>query len=172
MHILYTSPMHLIKISFALFICSMLNYSVYAQEIKRSSINSIGTTRSSHNIRISQSVGQAGVTGTAVSHSTTLRQGFQQPLILTSEDETREIQITVFPNPNNGEFTFLTNLDDQQHFSYQIADASGRIIRKDNGAGGQRIEVQLATSTQSGAYTMFITTEKNWKGSTTIIITK
>lgn len=166
------STTQLIKISIALFICLMLNISVHAQEIKRSSINSIGTSRSSENIRISQSVGQAGVTGTAVSNSTTLRQGFQQPLILTSEDETREIQITVFPNPNNGEFTFLTNLADQEHFSYQIADAAGKILRKDNCVGGQRVEVQLASSTQSGAYTMFITTEKNWKGNTTIIITK
>ena len=172
MQFFLNSPTQLIKVIITLFICLILNYSVHAQEIKRSSINSIGTSSSSENIRISQSVGQAGVTGTAVSNSTTMRQGFQQPFILTSENESREIQITVFPNPNNGEFTFLTNLDKQEHFSYQITDASGRIIRKDNGVGGQRVEVQLSSNTQSGAYTMFITTEKNWKGNTTIIITK
>ena len=150
----------------------LMTFHVHSQEIKRSSINALGNSTSTNNIGLSQSAGQAGVTPTATSNSITLRQGFQQPLILVSEDQTREIQITVFPNPNDGQFSFLTNLDGQEQFSYQLSDAAGRIIRKDKGTGGQRIEVQLESSLQSGSYTLYITTEKKWTGNTTIIITK
>jgi hypothetical protein len=92
-----------IKTSFFLFACFFFQI-VYSQTITRSSIGTFGSTTNNEGITIQQSVGQPSLVNNEINEEGTgLRQGFQQPIYF--EVESNELNATLFPNPNNGQFS-------------------------------------------------------------------
>jgi len=90
----------LIFISFVSF-CSSFGWS---QKIVRSSISTMGFRSKTNNVLVQSTVGQSSLTTTEKSgEGLVLRQGFQQPTIIESEQN--DLNVVVYPNPSNGDFT-------------------------------------------------------------------
>ncbi len=143
----------------------------FAQEIKRSSINSAGNTTSNSGIYLSQSIGQSSVYQKKSNDKTELRQGFQQPIVLRGENDSKTIQLLIYPNPNNGSFHLNTDLSRNSAFSFVIYDQNGKLLTDGNGVGGVEQLVTLPNQTESGNYHLHIFTPDGLSGNTKIIVT-
>ncbi len=141
----------------------------YSQEIARSVISPYGTSGSTNGIYLSQTAGQASAYTTSGDDKTTLRQGFQQPLMLASGAESQLITITVYPNPNNGSFSFAADLPRDDTFAYSIHDGAGKDLYSGKGNGQEECFVTLSEATASGTYYIRVQTGK-LSGSTEIIV--
>jgi hypothetical protein len=164
---MYTQSIKLLFFSFI-----SLSSVLHAQEIQRSSINSGGHVARSEGIMLSQSIGQAAPVGRASADHITVRQGFQQPVSLERDTEQRIITIVLYPNPNDGNFSFTTDLNRDETFSYQIMDSQGKLILADQAVGGQETPVSIDQKVQTGTYILAIISQNNWKGQTKIVVTK
>ncbi|HLV41375.1 MAG TPA: T9SS type A sorting domain-containing protein [Brumimicrobium sp.] len=105
----------------------------YGQKIVRSSINSFGSVVQSEGVKLSQTAGQSS--NHSVLHSNIeniqLRQGFQQVNNNILPVKSKGLQFTVYPNPNNGEFSIAFNERTTGEVKYRLIDNQGRIY-KDN----------------------------------------
>jgi hypothetical protein len=108
---------------FALFLIST---SVYSQQITRSSIGSFGSSSNNDGITIQQSVGQPTLVNHVNVEGTGLRQGFQQPIYFVEEQN--ELDVLLYPNPNQGEFSFIVNELSDNKLEYQLFDQLGKLI--------------------------------------------
>lgn len=106
----------------------LISCSLSAQSIVRSNINAIGAVQRSGSLVLSQSIGQPSNTAVFENHEY-LRQGFQQASAQHFRSD--NIQITLFPNPNNGNFSFMIE-GNKEALSYSIIDVQGRSIRSKN----------------------------------------
>jgi len=110
--------------------------------LKRETIGASGTSSKSPNFNVQSTIGQASLVSNETDNSyLQLSQGFQKAASrkLTIDDWF----ITVFPNPNNGEFNFTTTLPANEAFNFEILDAQGRLIKANSGVGGSTITVNL-----------------------------
>ena len=142
-----------------------------SQEIQRSSINSSGSSVSSNNLYLSQSIGQSSVVGTKSSDQTAIRQGFQQPVTLSNGKVSKNIQLTIYPNPNHGTFYLTTNLERNEEYKFIIYDLNGKLITSGDGVGGIENKIELHDTTQAGSYYLTLTTEEGLSGQAKIIVT-
>ena len=55
-----------------------------------------------------------------------LRQGFQQPICFIEEQN--ELNVLLYPNPNQGEFSFVVNESNESKLDYQLYDQQGKLI--------------------------------------------
>lgn len=122
-----------------------------AQSLQRQSINTFGNTSQNQNVLLLQTVGQSSLTETWSKDKVTLRQGFQQPVTIAGSISS-EIEIFLYPNPNNGTFTFETNLDRNESFHFEIIDATGRIVQSQSAVAGGQTTVNLGKDVQMGMY--------------------
>lgn len=97
-----------------------------AQQISRSSISSSGMTEMKGGIIIQQSVGQPALVNHVNVDGTGLRQGFQQPIYFIEEQN--ELNVRLYPNPNQGEFSFIVEEDTEIKLQYQLFDQQGKLI--------------------------------------------
>jgi hypothetical protein len=93
-------------------------------------------------ITIQQTAGQPSVTSFVKNDDgATLRQGFHQPYYY--EIERNDLNAAIFPNPNNGQFSFQVAVDENVAFDYQLMDQQGRSVLKNSGSGNNLIEVNI-----------------------------
>jgi hypothetical protein len=97
-----------------------------AQQISRSSISSSGMTEMKGGIIIQQSVGQPALVNHVNAEGTGLRQGFQQPIMFIEEQN--ELNVLLYPNPNQGDFSFIVEEDTEIKLQYQLFDQQGKLI--------------------------------------------
>jgi hypothetical protein len=99
----------------------------FSQTITRSSIGSFGSSVSNDGITIQQTLGQPSlVTNEINEEGTGLRQGFQQPIYFIEEQN--ELKVKLYPNPNQGEFSFIVEEDTEIKLQYQLFDQQGKLI--------------------------------------------
>jgi len=97
-----------------------------AQILTRSTIGSFGSSSNNDGITIQQSVGQPTLVNNEYIEGNGLRQGFQQPICFIEEQN--ELNVLLYPNPNQGEFSFIVNEDTEIKLQYQLFDQQGKLI--------------------------------------------
>lgn len=112
--------------------------------IKRETIGSCGTSSFTGSLKVQSTIGQASIVSNETeSDYLQLSQGFQK--VASNKWKLDDWSITVFPNPNSGEFSFTTTLPASQLFDFEIMDARSRIIYRNKGMGDSTINVELKT---------------------------
>ena len=130
-----------IKTSFFLFACFFFQIG-YSQTITRSSIGTFGSTTNNDGITIQQSVGQPSLVNNEINEEGTgLRQGFQQPIYF--EIESNELNATLYPNPNNGQFSFQAELEESVSYTYELYDQNGKLLEKNTAFGNTIVPVSI-----------------------------
>jgi hypothetical protein len=97
-----------------------------AQTIIRSAIGSIGYSGQNGEMFIQQTVGQASLVGNEKTENTGLRQGFIQPIQFLEEQN--ELNVLLYPNPNQGEFSFVVNENSDERINYLLFDQNGKLL--------------------------------------------
>ena len=114
----------------------------FSQQIVRSTIGSIGSSMGNGTVTVQQTAGQPSATTFVKNENgSALRQGFHQPYYY--EIERNDLNATIYPNPNNGQFSFQVAVDDNVAFDYQLVDQQGRSVLKNSGTGNNLIEVNI-----------------------------
>jgi hypothetical protein len=114
----------------------------FSQTITRSSIGSFGSSVSNDGITIQQTLGQPSlVTNEINEEGTGLRQGFQQPIYF--EVESNELNATLFPNPNNGQFSFQAELEESVSYAYELYDQNGKLLERNTAFGNTIVPVSI-----------------------------
>lgn len=130
-----------ITISFLFFSCLVFQIG-FSQTITRSSIGSFGSSVSNDGITIQQTLGQPSIVTNEINEEGTgLRQGFQQPIYF--EVESNELNATLFPNPNNGQFSFQAELEESVSYSYELYDQSGKLLEQNTAFGNTIVPVSI-----------------------------
>ena len=70
-----------------------------------------------------------------------MRQGFQQPIYF--EVESNELNATLFPNPNNGQFSFQAELEESVSYSYELYDQNGKLLERNTAFGNAIVPVSI-----------------------------
>ena len=112
------------KFLFLLILFSLNNLS--AQSLTRSVIGSFGNSSSMDGITLQQSVGQPALVNHVNVDGTGLRQGFQQPIYFI--EEKNDLNVTLYPNPNQGEFSFIVEESSEIKLQFQLFDQQGKLI--------------------------------------------
>jgi hypothetical protein len=99
---------------------------INAQTLTRSVIGSFGNSTTMEGITLQQSVGQPALVNNENFEGTGLRQGFQQPIMFIEEQN--ELNVLLYPNPNQGEFSFIVDEDSEIKLQYQLFDQQGKLI--------------------------------------------
>ncbi len=134
------------------------SFSSFSQQIVRSTIGSIGSTMGNGTVTIQQTAGQPSATSFVKSENgSALRQGFHQPYYY--EIERNDLNAAIFPNPNNGQFSFQVDLEANETFNYVLSDQNGREILKNIGDGNQLTQVSIEQPA-TGLYHLQITSGK------------
>lgn len=97
-----------------------------AQTITRSTIGSLGSSASNDGISIQQTVGQPALVNSVNVNETGLRQGFHQPI--TFIEEQNDLNVNLYPNPNQGDFSFIVNEVSDASISYLLFDQQGKLL--------------------------------------------
>jgi len=125
-----------------LFYLVLITANFKAQSLRSSTIGSIGSTMSNGTITIQQTAGQPSATSFVKNDDgSALRQGFHQPYYYEIEQD--DLNATIFPNPNNGQFSFRVDLQENESFNYVLLDQNGKEILKNIGIGNQLTEVSM-----------------------------
>jgi hypothetical protein len=141
---------------FTLFILGSFSY--FSQQIVRSTIGTIGSSMGNGTITIQQTAGQPSATSFVKNEDgSALRQGFHQPYYY--EIERNDLNATIFPNPNNGQFSFQVDLLENESYNYVVLDQAGKEVFKNIGNGNQLTEVSIEQPA-TGLYHLQITSGK------------
>jgi len=121
----------------------------------RSTIGSVGSSVNINGLIIQQSVGQPALTtNEKMNDAMGLRQGFIQPIWY--ETESNDLNVTLYPNPNQGQFSFQTSFTDATNFDYEVLDQYGKVILKSSGIGNSLVSVSIPNPTR-GMYHLIVT---------------
>ena len=141
------------------------------QSLQRSAISAFGNSVSNDGLYLSQTSGQGSVAVQTESDGVILNQGFEQAVALyINQVKQHEIQLRVYPNPNNGNFSIALDLPRNTNFTYAIFDAAGKLIHSASGVSGQSTPVQLGYTISPGAYMLKLESENGSVGKTTVIV--
>lgn len=148
----------MIKNTFCFITFSLFVSQFYAQEIVRSTIGAFGSSIGNGTISIQQTVGQPSATSFVKNEDgSALRQGFHQPYYY--EIERNDLNATIYPNPNNGQFSFQVDLSENESYNYVVLDQAGKEVFKNIGNGNQLTEV-LIEQPATGLYHLQISSGK------------
>ena len=119
---------HVLKISYltSTTLCVFVFQFLSAQTITRSTIGAFGSSASNNGISIQQSIGQPALVNNTKVEDTGLRQGFHQPI--TFIEEQNDLNVSLYPNPNQGDFSFIVNEVSDASISYQLFDQQGKLL--------------------------------------------
>lgn len=132
----------MIKNTFCFITLSLIVGQFPAQEIVRSTIGAFGSSIGNGTISIQQTVGQPSATTFVKNEDgSALRQGFHQPYYY--EIERNELNATIYPNPNNGQFSFQVELQENEFYTYLLLDQAGKEVLKNSGSGNQLTDVSI-----------------------------
>jgi hypothetical protein len=140
---------------------------IYAQKITHSVIGSLGSSSNTDGTIYQQSIGQPAIVTNEKNDGTGLRQGFIQPLTFTIERN--DLNVILFPNPNQGDFAFQVNVDNNTKFNYQLFDQSGKLIEFSSAAGNSLVPVKISNPAQ-GLYHLKISTDSKTSSFKIIVI--
>ncbi|MEN9302844.1 MAG: hypothetical protein RL264_1273 [Bacteroidota bacterium] len=104
----------------------ILHLSIFSQQIVRSNIGSFGNSKTNDGITLQQTIGQPALVNHVNVDGTGLRQGFQQPIYFVEEQN--DLNVTLYPNPNQGEFSFIVEESSEIKLQYQLFDQQGKLI--------------------------------------------
>jgi hypothetical protein len=142
-------------IPFSLFI--LLASVSFGQRIVRSTIGAIGSSSNDNGITIQQTVGQPSlITNHKLSDGMGLRQGFIQPIWY--ETESNELNVILYPNPNQGDFSFQVNIEEDVTYDYEILDQQGKLVLVGKGLGNVLVNVSIDNPAR-GMYHLNVKTE-------------
>jgi len=140
-----------------------------SQNAKRTSLGMSGSTHKLQDKYVSASVGQQSVTGTFTNESTTIIQGFQQPLlqVVALPNAQQSLKAVVFPNPMDA----LLNIQFQEQInevvSFSIFSITGQLVKTQTNKGIRKTTLSVA-DLASGNYVLAI--EANGQTFTTKLI--
>ena len=140
---------------------------INAQKIAHSVIGTLGATSNSEGTIFQQSIGQPAIVTNEKNDGTGLRQGFLQPFTFTIESN--ELNVNLFPNPNQGEFAFQVNVENDTKFNYQLFDQSGKLIEFNSAIGNTLVPVKISNPAQ-GLYHLQVSTEDKTSSFKIIVI--
>jgi hypothetical protein len=103
-----------------------VSFKGFSQQIIRSTIGSIGSSSQNGSVFIQQTAGQASLVGNEKTENTGLRQGFIQPIQFVEEQN--ELNVLLYPNPNQGEFSFVVNENADEPINYLLFDQNGKLL--------------------------------------------
>ena len=133
-----------------------ISCSSFSQQIVRSTIGSIGSSMGNGTVTVQQTAGQPSATTFVKNENgSALRQGFHQPYYY--EIERNDLNAAIFPNPNNGQFSFQVDLLENESYNYVLLDQNGKEILKNLGFGNQLTEVSIEQPA-TGLYHLQIST--------------
>lgn len=119
-----------------------------AQQIIRSTIGSVGSSMSDGTMLIQQTVGQPALTSFEKNDDgSAIRQGFHQPYFI--EIIKKDIDVSIYPNPNNGEFFFEILDESTVPYQFQIFDQNGKILHEGKANSKEKQQVLLKHVAQS-----------------------
>lgn len=134
--------------TFLLMLFLSCSFTGFSQVIQRASTGMAGSSGRVDQFYFSQSIGQAGITGTYSSKGRVLRQGFQQPPVnVAFESGKEEIQgLIIYPNPTEQWLNIQFGIPDDVEIS--ITDGSGRQVytKQHNAQTVVRIDVSTYPS--------------------------
>lgn len=139
--------------SILIFLISQLAYYSNSQSIGRSQLSSLGTTNYSTGITLQSTVGQSSLVTFENSNLMILGQGFIQPSYLNSIK--RELEVNVYPNPNNGSFYLESTSNDPDLILYQLFDSFGNLIQSGEFKPNTVANIQIC-SLSTGIYILKI----------------
>jgi hypothetical protein len=140
---------------------------INAQKISHSVIGTLGATSNSNGIIFQQSIGQPAIVTNEKNDGKGLRQGFLQPFTFTIESN--ELNVNLFPNPNQGEFAFQVNVENDTKFNYQLFDQSGKLIEFNSAIGNTLVPVKISNPAQ-GLYHLKVSTDSKTSSFKIIVI--
>jgi hypothetical protein len=130
---------------FLLFIFSLTSFS---QLIMRSTIGAMGGSAKSETSIIQQTIGQPSATSFIHnSDGSAIRQGFHQPYLI--EAIKKDINVNVYPNPNDGNFCFEILEENSAPYQFQIIDQNGKLLNEGQARAKQKQEIRLGQVAQS-----------------------
>jgi len=139
---------------------SIYSFTSNSQTIVRSTIGSIGSSMGNGTITVQQTAGQPSATTFVKNENgSALRQGFHQPYYY--EIERNDLNATIYPNPNNGQFSFQLAVAENVAFDYQLMDQQGRLVLKNSGTGNNLIEVNIEQPATSMYHLQIISGDKS-----------
>ena len=153
-----------------LLLCLLTLNQVFAQKIKRSVICPFGNSAKNKNLQLSQTVGQGSLHTVFSSDKIALRQGFQQPLT-SFVGNIKELKCFLYPNPNQGNFNLLTNLNSGENYTLTFYDNNGKSFLELNGIANERQHIEFPESITPGVYTLQMNTENGKNTTNKIVIT-
>jgi len=146
----------------------VLAYFSFGQKIVRSTIGAIGSSSNHNGIIIQQSVGQPALTSNDKSENGMgLRQGFIQPIWY--ETESNDLNLMIYPNPNQGDFSFQADIEEDLNYDYEILDLQGKVVIRGKVSGNELVEVSIVNPAR-GMYHLNVKTEDNTSAFTIHVI--
>ena len=129
----------------------------FGQKIVRSTIGAIGSSSNQNGIIIQQSVGQPALTSNDKSEiGMGLRQGFIQPVCF--ETVSNDLNVILYPNPNQGDFSFQADIEEDETYDYEILDLQGKVVIRGQANGNELVEVSILNPAR-GMYHLNVSTE-------------
>lgn len=136
-----------------LLFCFSVSLSYSQIHIQRSSINSFGSVVQQNSLMLSQSVGQSSNVGLLKnSNNISIQQGFQQPI--HNSKNGNKIEVIIFPNPNNGDFSVQFNSWLEGSVELFLYDSQGRLCYSQSCNSGRIFEITILKPLESGLYTL------------------
>jgi hypothetical protein len=142
----------------------------FSQQLSHQVISTFGGSSTTPTLYLSHTAGQdAGFTQVR-NENLELRQGFEQALILSSENETKTVRMVVYPNPNSGMFYVATDLPRGTNYTLTVYDAQGKLLFTGQGEGDTESRFELPYGVTPGTYPAALHTESGLKADTKLII--
>jgi hypothetical protein len=96
--------------------------------------------------------------------------GHSQPLT-SFVGNIKELKCFLFPNPNQGNFNLLTNLNSGENYTLTFYDNNGKSFLELNGIANERQHIEFPESITPGVYTLQMNTENGKNTTNKIVIT-
>ena len=109
---------------------TLISLTASSQRLMSSVISSFGGSTSSSGLYLSQTAGQEGRIDAANSGSLNLQQGFEKHFFLKlgHGNQLQKIELSLYPNPNQGNFYLSSNQTEFNAYSVGVYNTFGKLI--------------------------------------------